>query len=64
MIDSLEKLALSQTFAMVNGEVTMAQEDLNADPSLDLVTESVVDSKYRVITCIGIGGMGALQSAP
>jgi serine/threonine protein kinase len=59
VIDSIEKLAQSCTFAIRNGEVTPLT-DKSARAKVLLSPGSVVDSKYEIVGLIGQGGMGAI----
>lgn len=61
MIDSLEKLAQSCTFAVRKGAVTpLTDEKLSAGTRAVLSPGSIVDSKYKIVGLIGQGGMGAI----
>jgi serine/threonine protein kinase len=61
VIDSLEILAQSRTFVVLNGKVQQL-DDRAANPSEDglLSQGSIIDSKYKILALIGQGGMGAI----
>jgi len=59
MNDSLEKLAMSCTFAIVDGKITPTVGG-ERGRKLALARGFVVDSKYKIIEAIGEGGMGAV----
>jgi serine/threonine protein kinase len=59
--DSLQKLALSRTFAMCNGVLEPVDEAAQGPSTeAELGAGTVLDSKYRIIELIGTGGMGAV----
>jgi serine/threonine-protein kinase len=61
LIDSLEKQALSCTFAVRNGTVQYLKIADEAGPDgQPLTAGTVVDAKYQVSEMIGEGGMGAV----
>ena len=61
MNDSLEKLALSCTFSLVDGRLAQLEGAFSGhDSALSLQPDFLVDSKYRVSRLIGKGGMGAV----
>ncbi len=59
--DSLEKQALSCTFAVYEGRIE-SLEDADARPKIleVLAAGTIIDQKYEIIGLIGEGGMGAV----
>jgi serine/threonine protein kinase len=61
VIDSLEQLAQSTTFTMLNGRLSRIDDaGANAANRVVLSPGSIVDSKYKIVGLIGQGGMGAI----
>lgn len=61
MTDPQGKLALSCTFALRNGTIEPIDLDLFESPALrDFVAGAVIDGKYKILSLIGKGGMGAV----
>jgi serine/threonine protein kinase len=61
LTDALDKLALSCTFALRNGTLEPIDSALLDSPVLgDFVAGAMIDGKYKILSLIGKGGMGAV----